>query len=361
VPLLFTACAWVWTATTARRRTAALVVLGAASVSAIGLTPAAVFVVPAIVLAGVVPGLLRRQWRTVATCMAIGAGPSLAAGAVVLMAGRPDHGGFALPATSEDPWEKVLGPGLPAVVALAGAAVLFAGWLWPDRFATLGAVGRWTAVAAVGGGLLIAVPPIYDVAGAVMGTDIIAWRLTWMVPVPALVALLGALPGRLPAAVAATGTAVALLVGGVPLWSPANGATVADPGSWKLPPGDLAAARWVAGEDVGGRVLAPVGVVAALGVVQADAQPVSSRAEYLDAYADRPDADVEQRHLLQRLVDGGTSTADLASAPQALEALDVRLVCHYAHLTALAAVLDQAGAEVGYTGDDGLVCRVRST
>jgi hypothetical protein len=349
----------VWSATTPRFRAAALAVLGLSSVAAIGLTPAAVFVVPGIVLAGVVPGLVRRRWRDGAAVLVVGAGPALAAGVVVVVAGDPGSGGFVLRTAGEDPWEKVLGSGLPAVVVLAGAAVLLAGCLWPARWATCGATGRWTALAAVGGGLLVAVPPLYELAGEVMGTDAIAWRLTWVVPVPALVALLGGLPRRLPAALAATGTAVALLVGGLPLWSPANGATVAAPGTWKLSPGALAAGRWVAGEHVGGRVLAPVDVVAALGIVQADARPVSSRAEYLDAYADRPDALIEERRLLQRLVDGATSAADLAAVPQALEALDVRVVCSRSALTAMAAVLDGEGAVVGYSGDDGLMCRVR--
>jgi hypothetical protein len=35
------------------------------------------------------------------------------------------------------------------------------------------------------------------------------------------------------------------------------------------------------------------------------------------------------------------------------------VVCHRPELTAMAAVLDREGAVVGYTGNDGLLCRVR--
>jgi hypothetical protein len=173
------------------------------------------------------------------------------------------------------------------------------------------------------------------------------------------VALLGGVPGRVRGGVVAVGAASALLVGGVPLWSSANGAMIAALGTWELPAGPLAAARWVAAQPADGRVLAPVDVVAALGVVEPDARPVSSRGEYLEAYADRPGARVATRELLQRLVEGGADPTDLARAPQALATLDVRVVCHRAGFVELSAVMETAGMEVAYTGTDGLVCRVR--
>ncbi|MCZ2841238.1 DUF6077 domain-containing protein [Modestobacter sp. VKM Ac-2980] len=360
VPLLYAACAWLWAAGAGRERRAAMAVVGLASVAAVGLTPAAVFVVPGVVLAGSVPGALRRQWADVGRLLAIGAGPALAAGAVMLVAGGTGQGGFVPGAAGEDAWEKVLGTGLPAVVALAAAVVLIAGCLLPEHWATCAPEARWTALAAVAAGLLIAVPALYALAGSVMGTDAIAWRLTWIVPVPALVALLGGVPGRVKGGVVAVGAAAALLVGGLPLWSPLNGATVAAPGTWELPAGPLAAARWAAAEASGERVLAPVDVVAALGVVQPDARPVSSRGEYLEVYADRPGARVATRLLLQRLVEGGTDPADLARAPEALTTLDVGVVCHRTGLVELATVLEEQGMEVGYTGTDDLVCRVPS-
>jgi hypothetical protein len=191
-------------------------------------------------------------------------------------------------------------------------------------------VGRWTALAAVAAGALIAVPAVYDLAARVMGTNAIAWRLTWVVPVPALVGLLGSLPrwGRVPTGVpVALATAGALLVGGLPLWSTANGAWTAPPGQWKVAATDLEAARWIAGQRPAGPVLAPTPTSAALGAVTADVSPVGTRTDYMGTYADEPGTDMIERLALQRLVDGVAAPADVAAAPDAVDLLEVAVIC----------------------------------
>jgi hypothetical protein len=121
--------------------------------------------------------------------------------------------------------------------------------------------------------------------------------------------------------------ALALVWGGLPIWSADNGAHLAQPPAWKIASADLAAARWAAAQDSGGRVLAPTAVSAALGVVDPDVRPVGSRLDYMAHYLDQPGARMPERAALQRLADGGADPADLAAAPRALADLDVAVTC----------------------------------
>jgi hypothetical protein len=267
--------------------------------------------------------------------------------------GGPGEGGFVPGAVGENPWEKVLGAGAPAAVVLVSLTVLALSGLYPHVWASTDPVARWTALSAVGIGALVAIPPLYDLAALVMGTDAIAWRLTWIVPVPALVALLAGMPRRWPAAAMTLAAAAALLWGGLPLWHPANGAWVASPGAWKMAPSALSAAAWVVDQRPDGRVLAPVETIAAIGAMTADVLPVSSRDAYLEAYAERPDALIDERRLLQRLAEGGSDPADLARAPEALAALKVDVVCSRPQDAALRDLAITAGYRPGF--DDGTV------
>ncbi|SFD94795.1 DUF6077 domain-containing protein [Blastococcus tunisiensis] len=346
VPLLYAVVAALWKVEGERARRAALLVTALLGVASVGLTPAAIFVVPGVVLVALVPGLLARRPALAGAAFAAGAGPALAAGAVTVLAGEARGIGL-VDAAAAGPWAKVLGTGIPAAVVVVAAVVVLLGGLWPRWWSGADAAGRWTAAAAVGAGLLIAVPVLYDVAVAVMGTDAIAWRLTWIVPVPALVGMLAAIPGgprRLPLGVpVAVVVAGALVWGGVPLWSTTNGARLA-PAEWKISPAHLKMARWVAAQEPAGRVAAPVESTAALGVVTADVRRVGSRPAYMADYADLPGAQMAERGVLQRLADGGAAPADLAAAPAALTALDVQIVCTFADAVPL---LDLLGAE-GY-------------
>jgi hypothetical protein len=220
-------------------------------------------------------------------------------------------------------------------------------------------VGRQTAVAAVGIGVLVAVPFLYDIAIGVMGTDAIAWRLTWIVPVPALVGLLAAIPPWsrrvAPGVPVAVLTAAALIWGGLPIWSPSNGAWTTSSLAWKFVPDHLQAARWIADRQPTGRALAPVEASAAVGVVTAEVRPVGSRGMYMEVYEDQPGALLRERWLLQRLADGGTDPADLRDAPAALEALDVQIACARSESVALAELLEEAGYARGFA-NQALAC-----
>lgn len=364
IPLTYAIAAAFWTARSTPARRAALAALALTGIAGIGLTPAAVFVAPAVALAAAAPGLIQRRWAEAAALFAAGAGPGLVAGAGVLLV---SEAAGSNPSTGEDPWLKVLGTGIPAVVVLVAAVVAVLACLDPGRWSGSAPVGRWTALASVVIGALVAVPAFYGVAVAVLGTDEIAWRLTWIVPVPALVGLLAALPRwwrglspGIPVAVATTGV---LLWGGLPLWSPANGAWVTATPAWKIAPTELEAARWVAGRAPDGRVLAPVVTVGAIGVVTAGVRPVGSRPTYMEVYVDEPEARMELRSLLQRLADvpagAAADPADLDGAPAALQALDVQIVCARGAASPLAAVAVSTGYAPAFANAE-LSCFQRS-
>jgi hypothetical protein len=329
VPLVFALAAAFWSAESRRVRRAALVLVAVAGIAGVGLSPAATFVAPGVMAVCLVPGLVRRRWADALRLFAAGAGPALVAGSVVLAAGPAREGPVPGPAT-ENPWFKVLGTGVPAVVVAGAAVVSVLACLAPRRWAAGSPVAAWTCLAAVVAGSAIWIPQVYGLAARVMGTDAIAWRLTWLVPVPALVGLLAGLPrwSRVPVGpIAGVLAALALVWGGLPIWSADNGAHLARPPAWKIASADLAAARWAAAQDSGGRVLAPTAVSAALGVVDPDVRPVGSRLDYMAHYLDQPGARMPERAALQRLADGGADPADLAAAPRALADLDVAVTC----------------------------------
>lgn len=360
VPVLYALVARYWTAATARQRSAGLAAVALVAVAGLGLSPAAVFVVPGVALAGTVPGLLERRWADAVRLFATAAVPPLAVGVFMRVLGHAAETGMVNGGVV-DPWPKVLGTGWPLLVVYAAVVVALLGVVRPSWFAACGVVGRRTVVVAALLGVLLVVPPVWSAALRLMGTDAIAWRLTWVVPVPAVVGLLAGLPRwrRVPASAAvALAAAVALVLGGMPLWSTANGAWLARPGAWKLPTPELAAARWVAGRPEQGRVLAPLVVSEALGIVRADEQPVGSRPDYVDHYRDQPGSQWEQRTRLQRLVEGGTDPADLISGPDDLAALDVTVVCGRLDPGAFRRILDGAGYHQAYQGL-GLTCVAR--
>jgi hypothetical protein len=350
VPLVFAAAAAFWTARGDPGRRSALAVVGLCAVAGIGLTPAAVFVGAGVACIAAVPGLVQRRWADTGMLLAVGAGPPLLAGVVALVLGQTSGIDPVNASTGEDPWQKVLGYGLPAQVVIVAAVVTVLGVVWPSRWSASGSVGRVIGAASVAAGLLIAVPPVFDLAVALMGTDAIAWRLTWLVPVPALVGLLAGLPLGSWLLTRLVGLLVAglLVWSGLPLWSAANNALVTAPGAWKVEPAVLGSARWIAAQEPASPVLAPVAMSAALGMVSADVAPVGSRSWYLDAYADVPEARVDDRRALQRLTDGVIDPADLARAPDALDRLDVDIACSASANVTMLGVLEQAGFTEAY-------------
>lgn len=327
VPLVYAWCARYWASSTNTGRRVALGLLGAAGIVGTGLSSTGIFVVPGVMVIASCVGLVTRRVRAALVLFLVGAGYPLVVGAVVKVIGKTSQ---AIPGSAEDPWVRTLGSGSQAWVAAVAAALALAAVAAPTIVRLTGVEGRITAAAAVVAGALVAVPTLFAPAISLMGTDAVAWRLVWIVPVPAIVGLLACLPGgrgRIPAAVIPVVAGVALVLGGSPIWSAANGAALERPGSWKVNAVDLATARWIVGQRAPGLYLAREQVVAAVGTLSAELRPVGSRGGYMAPYGGVPDAQIASRTTLQRWVDGLAAPAELEGVPAALDQLGVTLVC----------------------------------
>ena len=340
VPLLYAWAARAVEAPAGRARLRALVLVGALGIAASGLDPAAVFVVPEIMVVTAVGALLVRRWRVGLVTAVVGGLYPLGSGVVAALTGITASGGTgAAPALGVNPWAKTIGTGWPARIIVVAALVALLGALIP-RFSGLSLpVARMTAGASVVVGAALGLTVVYRLATDLMGTSAIVWRVAWVVPVPALIGLLvSAAPrmGETVRGVVAVVVVLALVVTGVPLWAKANHATLRAPGSWKMVPGDLDTARWIVGQNRSGRYLAPSTVVAAVGTISADLSPTGVRAPgYLQAYESVPGSLVDERVALQVWVDGAVGGARPPAAVAAdLAALDVRVVCGAPQLAA---------------------------
>lgn len=327
VPLAYAWAARYWAARDRGQRWAFLVLMGLLGAAATGLSPAGVFVIPGVVAVAATAGALVGRRGRAALLLVVGSAYPLVCGVVMRLHGRTAE---AIPgSTAVGPWERTLGTGLlMAVVLVAGAAALLA--LVPGAARCRSRVGTLTAAVSVVLGLVLALPPVTAAAVAIMGTDAIAWRVVWVVPVPALVGLLAAPMRRGPSWLAGVGglaVGLTLVLGGIPLWSAVNRATVSAPGAWKMDAADLLTATWIVDDASGGRYLAREQVVAAVGTMTADRAPVGSRPGYMEPYLGVAGAYGPERVLLQRWVDGVAQPEQDGSVKQALRVLDVRVVC----------------------------------
>jgi len=321
VPYLWTALVSVW-APDRRQVRSALVVVAVASTAGVGLTQTAVFVVPLVAVAGAGVLLVRREVVAAVVLVVAASVVPVASGlAVVFSAGEP--GGFERNLLT--PWTVVVANlAVGAVVVGAGLAV-GAGARWP-AVAVLARGQRALAVAVLVAAVFT-VPPLFTAVEKVIGGDSISWRVAWVLPVPALVGLLASLPvprlGWLPA----FGVAVVLVVAGLPLWSPANGAYIA-PGAWKVrDPVDLEVAQWVVDQRPG-TFLAANYLVATVGILSSAPRPVASRPEWTAQLGGLDDARADQRALLQQFADSPDRSAEvLDEARAALDDLDVTVAC----------------------------------
>lgn len=329
VPATYAWCAAYWRSTPGPRRRRALALVGASAVAAVGLSPAGVFVLPGVAVVGAVAGAAARRPGRAVALAAVGCAYPLAAGVVTRFVGNVgDAAATVGPAIN--PWTRTLGTGVPAVVVAVAGAVALLGALLPRWSGIRSPIGRVTAAASVLVAVLIGVPPVYDVISGLMGTDAIAWRAVWVVPVPALVAALASVVPwrRAPGVLAGLVAAAALVVGGQPLWSGSNGAELVRTPRWKMHTYDLTTARWIVDEAPrAGRYLARTGVVAAVGTMTTELETVGSRWDYLVHYTDLPDAQVEARTALQVWADGSPGTADPQVLAGYLDALDVHVAC----------------------------------
>jgi hypothetical protein len=327
VPYLYAVlCAGVagWRRREGAHRAALPLVLAGAAAAAVGASSTAVFLVPLVVAVGVLPLLLRRRPLDALVLVAAGWAAPLVAGVVTVLSpsGSGNEGGRA----AQWLWARVVDDPWVGVVLVVAAVAVLLGAIWPRWAGSVDAEAQRGVVLVVVAGLLCSIPPVYPVLTTLMGGDAIAYRLAWLVPVPAVVGLLASLPARralLPVAPVAAGALAVLLVAGQPLWSTADSVQIGRPGTWKVrDQADLAAARWIVEQQPEGRYLAPNWVAMMTGVLTSQIQPVGTRMDYVRSLDEIPEARTEQRVLLQEIADGSGPQRDPARLGDALEALD---------------------------------------
>ncbi|MFB4311395.1 DUF6077 domain-containing protein [Actinomadura sp. GTD37] len=265
-----------------RRSRADLALLAAAGVAAAGLTSSAAFVVPLVAGAAAAAFAAAGRFRAAAGACAAAAYP-IACGLVVVLF----HDDTSVAGRVHDAaggWRWVLLQSAPGV--LAGCAL----WLGP-----------WTArrgvpaliVAGVAGTLtVLLLPGVLETAARLTGAGQVLWRTMWLVPAPVLIGLLAAvripMPGRagpVPALAAAAPAAVlvtAIVAGGTPVWSNANGSIVASRPAWKVSAQAVGTARNVvgfAGPD--SLVLMPTGYMRVVPLLTARTHAVNPNGHYL--------------------------------------------------------------------------------
>lgn len=335
VPYLYALVAALW-----RRRPAeaglgrAAAVLALVGLAGVGASSTAVFLVPLVAGAASLGLLVARRWREAVVVVAASCLGPLVAGAMTVLSpvGARNEGGRA----TEWLWLRVLGDEPAVWAVVAGAAVLvLVGALRPRWCAALDRPAQVGVALAVVAGFLCTVPPVYSVLTLLTGGDAIAFRIAWVLPVPALVGLVASLPasrrGWWPAAPATALVLVGVLVAGQPIWSAANGATIGRPGTWKVrDQSDLAAARWIVEQDPEGRYLAANWVAMMTGVLTSELRPVGTRMDYVRSLDQVPGAQVEERVLLQAVADGDTTLRvpeNTDRVREALDDLDVSAAC----------------------------------
>jgi hypothetical protein len=337
VPYLYAVSATLWhragtpASRRVRGRVAALLV--SVGLAAVGCSSTAVFLVPLIAGATSLGLLVARRWgEAVVVVVAASLGPLVAGTMTVLSpVGARNEGGRA----ADWLWLRVLGDEpLIWVLVVAAALLVLAGIVWPRSWSMLDRRAQVGLGLAIVAGVLCTVPPVYPVLTALTGGDAIAYRIAWMLPVPALVGLVASLPSwrwGLPVLPMTALALAAVLVAGQPLWSAANGASLGRPGTWKVrDQSDLAAARWIVDQDPPGRYLAANWVAMMTGVLTSELRPVGTRMDYVRSLEGVPGAQVEDRVLLQGVADGDTTLRvpeNLDRVERALDELDVSAAC----------------------------------
>jgi hypothetical protein len=258
-----------------RRARGDLTLLAAAGVAAAGLTSSASFVVPLLVGAAAVALVAAGRTRTgLLACVAM-VYPIASGLAVAVFYGDTAVVGAVHDAPGSYGW--VLLEGTLGVVG--GCALWLSPWTARRDVPALLATG----VAAVL--TLLLVPGVLEAAADLSGAGQVLWRTMWIVPAPALIGLLASVwfpGGRWGAAVPAGALVVALVAGGTPVWSDANGSDVASRPSWKVPPGTVGTTRDVTAlAGPGGLVLMPPGVMRVMPLVTTRTQAINPNGHYL--------------------------------------------------------------------------------
>ncbi|CAN5757494.1 hypothetical protein BH23ACT2_BH23ACT2_00830 [soil metagenome] len=302
--------------------------LFAGGVAAVGLSTTAMFLVPLLALAGAAPLWLRRRGRAVVGFFAMAAYP-LAAGVATLAAdGRSADLFESRRLFRFDPaWfgPEILRDG--PVAGIAVVAVLTGALVVPNRAARI-----TTGLLAVAVGVTF-VPGFTEIAYEVIGLGPTLWRVSWVVPIAALVGMLGAHLAtrwnRRSLTMAVTAALVAMLVAfGLPIWSVDNGVSVDTTPQWKRGPDSVVSAQHAI--DVaspGDVILAPQETAITITVMSSRVKTVAPRAYFMDYLADEPSFRYTERLTLLDFVNQRFDRATFPAVARALTVVDVDQVC----------------------------------
>jgi hypothetical protein len=339
------------------------VLLVAGGVTSIGLTGSATLAAPLIFATAGLWLLARRQWKPLLVVALAAAIPFVIGFAATRRYGLSDLLGGTQYGT---PWffHSVFGIGL--VCGLGLLALWVAPWL-VRRGMPLLIVAGIGIVAAV-----LLAPNVLPVLSDVTGVEGALRRTLWVVPLPALVGLLAALPavhwvGRRWAVALPAGAAAALLIAlGQPLWE-----SHANPGqtfwttspSWKLSASRVADARAILRRyDGPGPILAEEPIMAAIAEITVDPKAVNPRRWYIKLTGE-PQSTKDERLRLTAFVTqevGDTPRPSLEQARKDLAHLRVDLVCVASSEDQLVRAVQDAGPyEPAFTAS-GQMCFSRS-
>jgi len=287
----------------------------------IGLTGSATFVTPLVVLAAVIPLVARMEWRALPVPLGVAAIPFLIG--VFVLSRYPLAESIGKGAVPAQAWfyHQVVGTGLVALVAAFG--------LWAAPWmARAGPPTRLVTGLVVVVALLIA-PGSIALVGDVSGLNGTLRRLLWIIPFPALVGLLAAMPvtkrfGRwLP--VGATAAVCALLVVfGTPLWMIAGRSVWHYPPRWHISKANTVHAilQRYHGD---GPVLSEKTVMLSLATLTAEPKAVDARTHYL-IHTRLPHQEIADRIALTDFI-MEPEPQPTPAVRRAFANLDVGLVC----------------------------------
>ena len=327
VPLLF-----VLLETYAKRPTLRqLLFLAAAGAAGVGLTSTGTFLVPLVAVGCLAPLALRSVAQAAAGIAATCAYPLGSLVVTAAVGSRRAGEDFASDIVTNEIARLVLGSGLFAFIAVA--AVLVGPLLIPSRRAALMAASTVVLVT------LLYTPPLPHLVWDLTGIGRVLWRGVWVIPVAVLVgAAATAVPSRVRSPIWRAAPAVllcaVLVAWGSPVW---DSGTVKSKPSWKRPPGSVPAAHRILNRSQAGDiVLAPQQVSQSVVIMSGDVTTVSPRVFYTLALDDEPDAHVDERLLLQSILEpelvrnvvgSDKRPSSDAEVARALDAVGVDIAC----------------------------------
>jgi MFS family permease len=298
------------------------VLLLAAGLGSIGLTGSATFVVPLIILAVAIPLLARLEWPKLPVPLATAAIP-FGIG-IFLLLKYPLSASIGAGTLFPQAWfyHQVVGS------ALVGTVAAFGLWAAP-WIARAGPPQRVATGLVVVFAVLIA-PGVLELLSDVSGLTSTLRRVLWIVPFPALVGLIVAMPvllrfGKLVPIAATVAASVLLVAFGTPLWVNLYGtSTLHYPPRWHVLRADTA--RAILDRYDGDKpILAEKTIMLALSIVTAEPKAVNARTHYLENTRLSPEQ-MDSRIVLTEFIMQPEPKPSEA-VRQALAYLDVGLVC----------------------------------